>query len=384
MFSIIIAVYNNERYLPNAIDSVLSQKYDDFEIIIVNDGSTDKTGDIADAYAEKNSRIKVIHQQNQWIYASFNRGIREAKGEYVYILNSDDKLRPNILKELDERVKKYHPDVIWTVVLSHICDENQNIILYNRGREEDRTVQDAFYDSVESVRNAWPYFEKAGLSRNQANLYKRELALACPFRNDVYGADVLFNIGIAPSVKSAYVLSIPAYDHFVYNQPGMNASVGKYYEYEHEMFNEIYWKFINLFESWKLNSETYEKFFANKRMKELSFVINKLRHSQCKMNTNEKVKTIFTVYMDDTMQKVADILDAQEEVESRILSGLRTLLVGEQLSEKDEMYFAYEMLDSLLRYEKDESDMRKIENAINHPLNPYGIGKTFYNKLIKV
>ena len=81
LISIITPVYNKEKYVANAIESVLSQSFDAFEYIIIDDGSTDASPAIVDEYAKKDNRIKVIHQQNQWIYASFNNGIREASGE---------------------------------------------------------------------------------------------------------------------------------------------------------------------------------------------------------------------------------------------------------------------------------------------------------------
>lgn len=382
MISVIIPVYNNEKYFPKAIESILSQDYEDYEVIIVDDGSTDNTGKMADAYAEQDSRIKVIHQENQWIYASFNRGVQEASGEYVYILNSDDKLRPNILGILNEKIEKYHPDVIWTIVLTHICDEEQSILVYDKYKINEVAFKEEFYDSKDKVRKAWPFLEETSLAHNQANLYKRELLLAHPFRNDVYGADVLFNISLAPEVEKALVLDIPVYDHFIYNKPEMNASVGKYYTYEHDMFNEIYNGFISLFESWDLDKDTYEKFLSIRKMKELTVVINKLKHSKCSMTINEKIRTIFNYYVDDTMLSVTRILDAQEELESRVLSGVRGILVEEALSEADEMYFVYEMLEALLCYEKDDVDMQKIEAAIQHPLNPKHIGKTFYEKIL--
>ena len=72
----------------------------------------------------------------------------------------------------------------------------------------------------------------------------------------------------------------------------------------------------------------------------------------------------------------------QEEFESRVLSGIRTLFINDMLPEDSEMFFVYELLESLLRYEKDEEDFLKIKNAVNHPLNPLHIGKCFYEKLI--
>ena len=72
-----------------------------------------------------------------------------------------------------------------------------------------------------------------------------------------------------------------------------------------------------------------------------------------------------------------------EELESRILSGTKEILMKEIISEQSDMYFIYEMLEAMLCYEKDKEDYEKIKKAIYHPLNPYHIGKTFYEKLIK-
>ena len=100
MFSIIMPVYNNEIYFPLAVASILQQDYTDFELIIVDDGSTDGTPELADAFAASDRRIRVIHQKNQWIYASFNNGIRQASGDYIYIVNSDDRLMPGDRKSV--------------------------------------------------------------------------------------------------------------------------------------------------------------------------------------------------------------------------------------------------------------------------------------------
>lgn len=85
LISIVMPVYNNERYFPLAVKSIIEQEYKDFELIIIDDGSTDRTAIIADEIAATDSRIRVIHQSNQWVYASFNRGIEAAKGS-IYIL----------------------------------------------------------------------------------------------------------------------------------------------------------------------------------------------------------------------------------------------------------------------------------------------------------
>lgn len=381
--SVVMPVYNNEKYLPMAVRSILEQDYEDYELIIVDDGSTDKTPQIVDRIVSDSTKVRAIHQENQWIYASFNRGIQEAKGQYIYIVNSDDRLCPGALPLLARSIETYHPDVIWTKVIVCSCDEEQNILEYDVGKLDSAVVNDSVYLSQEEVRSAWPYFYKTGLSQNQANLYRRDLMLAHPFRNDVYGADTLFNISIAPEVKSAIVLRQPVYEFFWYSKENMNASSKKYYGYEHDMFNEIYIGSKRLFKQWNLPSEEYKEYLNNRRLGELTNEIRLLKLKSCKLSLEEKINHIFTDYMDETIIQCAAESNKQEELESRILSGVRELLLQEDLEKNGKMYFVYELLDALLCYEKDEEDYRKIREAINHPLNPAHIGRTFYNKLIK-
>ena len=100
MISIIIPVYNVEKYLPDCLDSVLSQSYDDLEIICVNDGSTDGSNEILGHYAERNLRIRVINQQNEGLSSARNTGIRNANGDYVFFLDSDDMIAPDAMQKI--------------------------------------------------------------------------------------------------------------------------------------------------------------------------------------------------------------------------------------------------------------------------------------------
>lgn len=103
-FSVIIPVYNVKPYLGECLDSILSQTYGDFEMILVDDGSTDGSGELCDRYAAQDARICVIHQSNQGLSAARNHGIAQAKGEYLMLVDSDDYLlRRNALELLAER-----------------------------------------------------------------------------------------------------------------------------------------------------------------------------------------------------------------------------------------------------------------------------------------
>lgn len=98
ILSIIVPVYNVEQYLSRCIDSILSQSFTDFELLLVDDGSTDGSGSICDTYAEKDARIRVFHKDNGGVSSARNVGLDNAKGEWIYFMDSDDELKANGLK----------------------------------------------------------------------------------------------------------------------------------------------------------------------------------------------------------------------------------------------------------------------------------------------
>lgn len=100
MISIIIPVYNVEKYLDQCLESVINQSYTDYECILINDGSTDKSGKICDKWAKKDDRFRVIHQVNQGVSCARNKGINIAKGEYLFFLDGDDVCKTNLFESL--------------------------------------------------------------------------------------------------------------------------------------------------------------------------------------------------------------------------------------------------------------------------------------------
>ena len=104
--SIIIPVYNVEPYLRRCIDSVLEQTMQDYEIVVVNDGSTDNSGSICDQYANQYDQIRVIHKQNGGLSDARNTGIKAATGDYILFLDSDDYLDTDALEKLWTGVNK--------------------------------------------------------------------------------------------------------------------------------------------------------------------------------------------------------------------------------------------------------------------------------------
>lgn len=104
-FSIIIPCYNIEKYISKTLESVLKQTFQNFEIVLIDDGSKDNTGKILDDYSKKDKRIKVIHKINEGVSQARNVGIENAVGEYVYFLDGDDLIENNLLEKANEVFK---------------------------------------------------------------------------------------------------------------------------------------------------------------------------------------------------------------------------------------------------------------------------------------
>lgn len=114
LLSVIVPVYNVEKYLRKCVDSLLEQDLspEEYEIILVDDGSTDHGGEICDEYATGHSNVRVIHQQNGGLSVARNTGIEIAQGKYVQFVDSDDYLEPYVLKVLVEKMERDQLDVL--------------------------------------------------------------------------------------------------------------------------------------------------------------------------------------------------------------------------------------------------------------------------------
>ena len=112
LLSVIVAVYNVEKYLHECVDSILSQDYEALEIILIDDGSTDSSGQICDAYAASDSRVRVIHQKNGGAAAAKNAGLRVATGQYLTFVDADDFLDPNVYGYMVEVLEQSAADAV--------------------------------------------------------------------------------------------------------------------------------------------------------------------------------------------------------------------------------------------------------------------------------
>ena len=171
-YSIIIPVYNTESYLKKCIDSVLNQTYKDYEIIIVNDGSTDNSKDIIEEYQNKYEFIKVINQDNQGLSMARNNGIKKSLGDYFLLLDSDDYIEKELLEKLDEEINKT-PNL--DLIRFQINNVKDKVIPYNEEEFHNVGGKEAFMRivSYHYVENAWAYlYNKEYFTKNKFEFMK--------------------------------------------------------------------------------------------------------------------------------------------------------------------------------------------------------------------
>ena len=112
LFSVIVPVYNADKYLEKCINSILAQTYAKFELIAVDDGSTDNSGSMLDKYTERDARISVIHKNNGGIGSACAAGIEIAKGDYLAFVDSDDFIEKDMLDNLCSVIEKTNADIV--------------------------------------------------------------------------------------------------------------------------------------------------------------------------------------------------------------------------------------------------------------------------------
>ncbi len=243
LISIIVPVYNSELYIRDTIASLISQTYRNLEIIIVNDGSPDMSGTIADDFSKEDNRIKVIHQENQGAASALNVGVSNSTGDYIMFLDGDDWYDLQCCEYAYNALKRYNVDLVfWPFIKefnnyskleNHIFNkdslfEGENMVWLKRrivGLCEEELSNPTRTDAINS---GWGKLYKSNLIRNK---------VLWTDTAKVGSSDVLFNIEVFQNVNSAYYLH-KFYTHYRKDNPN---SLTKNYN------TSLFPKYIRLF-----------------------------------------------------------------------------------------------------------------------------------------
>lgn len=248
--SIIIPIYNAQANLHRCIDSVLKQDFEDFELILMDDGSKDSSGSICDEYAEKDSRVRVIHKENSGVSDTRNQAISLAKGEYLQFLDSDDWITPDATGLLVRTATEHDCDMVisdfYRVVgerLSHKGDIQEDGLLT---REEFAVYMmekpaDFYYGVLWNKLYRKDIIEKYGL---------------CMDKDISWCEDFIFNMEYIRHVRNVYALRVPIY--YYVKTPGSLVSQGTSISKTIRMKSTVF-KCYNEFYKDVFDEEDYEK-----------------------------------------------------------------------------------------------------------------------------
>lgn len=228
--SVIVPVYNVKPYLEKCVKSILNQSFNDFEIILVDDGSTDGSADICDKLAKIDSKIKVIHKENQGLGMARNTGLENASGEYIYFIDSDDYIAENAFEELFKLIDNRLPDAIYfgmNKVINGIAEKGGNIPKRLEYEGED-VLKEFFLNAI------------GGFPRDQGNEFTGISAWCAIFRHDtinknglrfksereVLSEDIIFNLNFCS--KATFIKICPQHlYYYVFREKSLTNSYRK-------------------------------------------------------------------------------------------------------------------------------------------------------------
>jgi glycosyltransferase involved in cell wall biosynthesis len=239
-YSILVPVYNAEAFIKKCLDSIKNQTYRDFEVVCLDDGSTDSSGDILDNYAKQDNRFKVFHVDNGGIANGRNRLLQLANGEYVYYMDSDDWLELDFFEKADVAINCHKSDIY----LFDVFRDNGNTCKYMKACQYEKTTHFSDLKNTEVFEN---YFMRP--YRTVWNkIVSRKMLIDNKFEFvDLFCADdVLYSLKIYLYAKSITYVALAGY-HYYYN----SYSISQKYQGDKviKMMKSLYYEEMKLIES---------------------------------------------------------------------------------------------------------------------------------------
>lgn len=226
VISVIIPAYNADGQLSRAVESVINQTYNNLDIIIIDDGSKDKTGIIADKYAERDSRVRVFHVENGGEAKSRNLGLKAAQGDYIAFCDADDYMHRDMVEKMYEAIKRDNTDV--AVCSFNYVDESGQILKWNTPNLKERTIsneeaQKIFLTSTNIEGFTWNKMAKKKLYDIYGILYDETVVSYC---------DILASYMLLKCSDSVSLIGEKLYDYYQMSSSCIHTpNVKKLYNY---------------------------------------------------------------------------------------------------------------------------------------------------------
>lgn len=248
--SVIVPIYNVQKYIHKCVYSIINQKLNDIEIILVNDGSTDNSGKICDQYASKDSRIKVIHKENGGVSSARNEGIRVATGEYIGFVDGDDYIELNMYSELYAHSNNGKIDVVCCRLKQTTSSKNWNYTYFENKIMYKKDIGNQVI----------PLILKGEIETFiTTKIYKRNKVKDIYLEKQSFLEDYIYNIEVLKRIDTLYYVPIVFYHYRILAESGIRRyKQNNYYIYQlvkkrkneliqiYQMDIEIYMECINL------------------------------------------------------------------------------------------------------------------------------------------
>ncbi len=295
MISVIMPVYNVERYLATSIESVLNQTFEKFELILVDDGSPDGSPSTCDAYAAKDNRVRVIHKKNGGLSSARNAGIECARGKYIYTVDSDDTIATHTLKVAWETAERTDADLVIVGVAVHQINQGKETSLTELVRPS------IMMKGAEIGQNIGMLIKEGMYKYAWDKLYKKECILSNNVRYDSYYdrvcEDTVFLYDLLPYLQC--VATVPRVCYH-YNVRDDQSVVKKYIPERFEKYLGRLKKLAALKTLFPTNAEL-EGIVKTNYYDSVLWSIANMFHKDCKLNWNGVRKFYANMLvMDDT------------------------------------------------------------------------------------
>ncbi len=255
IFSVVIPIYNAEKHIRHSLDSILRQDERNFEVVIVNDGSTDQSGPIADEYAGRDARIRVIHQENKGSFHARCVALGEARGEFVVFVDADDSLRPDALSTLKSELSGSDMDII-IYRAETVSASGQRALLrkiFEDGQVFEGESKETIYRELLLGSSLNPMWIKA-VRRECFDMFPLE-----SYPRIKMGDDLLQSLGAFTNARRIKYIDRPLYNYRI-NASGIT---GTFDPMVYDAYRVIYRDFLRYLEKWEIeNFDKYELYYS--------------------------------------------------------------------------------------------------------------------------
>ncbi|MBR2406850.1 MAG: glycosyltransferase family 2 protein [Clostridia bacterium] len=278
--SVIMPVYGVEKFVGKAIESIQKQTLQEWELFAVDDGTKDRSGIICDEYAEKDARIKVIHKENGGAPSARNVAIPQAKGKYMYFMDSDDWAEPTMLEDMYNLAEEHGAQY---VVTGYFIDTYHSDTEYVT---QELYQPDAVYSQQEFRENAYKLFDSNLLYTPWNKLYLgdyiREKGLLFP---NTFWDDFPFNLSVIRDVEKV-VVSSNKYYHFM--RARAESETAKYRPEMYDKREEEHGWMTDLYQYWGVNDENSREFLARRYIERFIGCVENITNPGCTLSAKEK------------------------------------------------------------------------------------------------